>query len=49
MQSVAATPEEEEELFRVQKWVEMMADIDTEEVDHLLALRKGGRPTELHS
>ncbi len=34
---MSATPEEEEELKRVEKWVEMMAEMDTEEVDHLLA------------
>lgn len=37
LQSVSATPEEEEELKRVEKWVEMMADMDNEEVDHMLA------------
>lgn len=29
--SIATTPEEEEELKRVERWVEMMADMDTEE------------------
>ena len=38
LQSVSTTPEEEEELKRVEKWVEMMAEMDTEEVDHLSLL-----------
>jgi hypothetical protein len=35
--SVATTPEEEEELKRVEKWVEMMAEMDTEEEEMMLA------------
>mmetsp|Transcript_8784 Transcript_8784/g.23827 ORF Transcript_8784/g.23827 Transcript_8784/m.23827 type:complete len:82 (-) Transcript_8784:51-296(-) len=40
--SLSATPEEEEELKRVEKWVEVMAELDTEESAHLLAW--GARP-----
>ena len=39
---MSATPEEEEELKRVEKWVEVMAELDTEESAHLLAW--GARP-----
>jgi hypothetical protein len=54
LQSVATTPEEEEELGNVQRWVEMMADIDNEEVDHLVQLgikktKCTGRPTGVRS
>ncbi len=40
---MSATPEEEEELKRVEKWVEMMAEMDTEEAQHLLAWGKPKR------
>lgn len=31
LQGLSMSPEEEEELRRVEKWVEMMAEMDTEE------------------
>lgn len=35
---IAISPEEAEELERVQSWVEMMADLEESEGDHLIAM-----------
>lgn len=35
---IALSPEEAEELENVQDWVEMMADFEEQEGDHLIAL-----------
>jgi hypothetical protein len=35
---IAISPEEAEELERVQSWVEMMADFEESEGDHLIAM-----------